>query len=269
MRAQDFTGCTYRPVIETVCSLMTARIVPCPRARCPLPTMRHACGGRRHPRARCRGIEPGAGAEPTGTARGGEHGSPRDAARTDVRAYALNSASRRAAAAAQGLGRLAGRCGDRGARHGRARRQRAAHLGFSSWGQCVDALAWIVDAPALDAALQQALQFAPLVQRIEVMPDAAAACLRRRQGFGVACLVAACAGSAMPMATRAIAARLASQPSRTPDVAHQWFRCARRACACCRSTDRPPDARSHWCGRCRGTKPNGCCNSTPRRSKAS
>src|SRR5687768_8223898 len=97
-------------------------------------------------------------------------GSAAGAARTDVRAYALNLASRRLL---QQLRIWEALPSDaltavhdmdvRGDRTG-------AHLGFSSWTQCVDALAWIVDAAALDEALLQALQFAPHVQRLDVLP---------------------------------------------------------------------------------------------------
>ncbi len=152
---------------------------------------------------------------------------PANAARTDVRAYALNSASRRLlqqlkvwealpADAVTAVHDMDVR-GDSG-----------AHLGFSSWGQCVDALAWIVDAAALDAALQQALQFAPLVQRFEVMPDAPLRVFAEGKD--------SVSRASLPVRWErhayghtAIAARLASQePARqrgTPVVP-----CARRAC---------------------------------------
>lgn len=146
---------------------------------------------------------------------------PANAARTDVRAYALNSASRRLlqqlkvwealpADAVTAVHDMDVR-GDSG-----------AHLGFSSWGQCVDALAWIVDAAALDAALQQALQFAPLVQRLEVMPDAPLRVFAEGKD--------SVSRASLPVRWErhayghtAIAARLASQEPHA-NVAHQWFR---------------------------------------------
>ncbi|MDP4302567.1 FAD-dependent monooxygenase [Leptothrix discophora] len=109
-------------------------------------------------------------------------------------------------------------------------------LGFSAWTQAVDALAWIVDAAALDEALAQALHFAPHVQRLkpddprmQARPAGAATDLARP-------LLAVCEGR--DSATRealgadwhrhgyghqAIAARLvADRPHQ--GVARQWFR---------------------------------------------
>ena len=87
--------------------------------------------------------------------------SKADDARADVRAYALNSASRRLLQQLKVWDALPDDAVT--AVHDMdVRGDSGAHLGFSSWTQCVDALAWIVDAPALDAALQQALQFAPV-----------------------------------------------------------------------------------------------------------
>ena len=141
--------------------------------------------------------------------------------RTDVRAYALNSASRRLlqqlkvwealpADAVTAVHDMDVR-GDSG-----------AHLGFSSWSQCVDALAWIVDAPALDAGLQQALQFAPHVQRLDVLPDAALSVFAEGKD--------SVSRAALPVRWErhaydhsAIAARLVSQLPHA-NVAHQWFR---------------------------------------------
>lgn len=109
-------------------------------------------------------------------------------------------------------------------------------LGFDAWTQAVDALAWIVDAAALDEALSQALHFAPHVQRLRaddprVLPPPAGSAPDLNRP-----LLAVCEGR--DSATRdalgadwlkhgyghqAIAARLvADVPHR--GVARQWFR---------------------------------------------
>lgn len=141
---------------------------------------------------------------------------------TDVRAYALNAASRRLLQQLKIWDALPGDAvtpvhdmNVRGDRSG-------AHLGFSSWTQCVDALAWIVDAAALEGALLQALQFAPHVQRLDVPP---AASLRvYAEGKDSA------SRAALPVQWvrhaydhTAIAARLVAADGHA-NVAHQWFR---------------------------------------------
>lgn len=97
-------------------------------------------------------------------------------------------------------------------------------LEFSAWHQRVDELAWIVDAGALDDALEQAVQFAP---HITVLPDPDAAVQ--------ADLLAVCEGKASATRDRlgvrferhayghhGVAARLVSdQPHR--GKAWQWF----------------------------------------------
>ena len=95
-------------------------------------------------------------------------------------------------------------------------------LRFSSWAQGVDALAWIVDAGALQHALDHAVRFAPHVQRSETPVDAP--------------LMALCEGKASAArdrlgvrftpqhyGQRAIAARLVSDRPHA-GVARQWFR---------------------------------------------
>jgi 2-polyprenyl-6-methoxyphenol hydroxylase-like FAD-dependent oxidoreductase len=144
-----------------------------------------------------------------------------DAARTDVRAYALNAASRRL------LQRL--RVWDALPRDAvtpvhdmQIRGDAAGRLGFSSWTQCVDALAWIIDVPELDAALQAALQFAAHVHRGDDDADAALVvhaegkASTARAGLGVRL-------HRHPYGQSAVAARLtAGDPH--DGVAHQWFR---------------------------------------------
>jgi 2-polyprenyl-6-methoxyphenol hydroxylase-like FAD-dependent oxidoreductase len=141
--------------------------------------------------------------------------------RTDVRAYALNQASRRllrqlkvwealppdAVTAVHDMDVR----GDGGAR-----------LGFSAWSQCVDALAWIVDASALDAALQQALQFASHVQRLEVLPDAPLRVFAEGKDSSSRAALAV-RWDRRAYGQIAIAARLTAQEPHA-NVAHQWFR---------------------------------------------
>jgi 2-polyprenyl-6-methoxyphenol hydroxylase-like FAD-dependent oxidoreductase len=141
--------------------------------------------------------------------------------RADVRAYALNLASRRLlqqlriwealpADAVTAVHDMDVR-GDRG-----------AHLGFSSWTQCVDALAWIVDAQALDAALQQALQFATHVQRADVLPPAALRVYAEGKDSSSRAALPV-QWDRRPYGHTAIAARLVSSDAHG-NVAHQWFR---------------------------------------------
>jgi len=145
-----------------------------------------------------------------------------DPARSDVRAYALNAASRRLLQRLKAWDTLPPDAvtpvydmhvrGDAG----------AGQLRFSSWTQRVEALAWIVDAAELERALNAALQFAARVERGADAPAAALAVYAEgkdsasraavgvhfdRHGYG----------------QTAIAARLtAAQPHE--GVAHQWFR---------------------------------------------
>jgi 2-polyprenyl-6-methoxyphenol hydroxylase-like FAD-dependent oxidoreductase len=148
--------------------------------------------------------------------------APPDAQRPDVRAYALNVASRRLLQRLKVWEALppdaATPVHDMDVRGDRA----GAHLGFSSWSQCVDALAWIVDAPALEAALQQALQFASHVRRFDVLPPAPL----RVFGDGKD----SASRASLPVQWQrhayghtAIAARLTAAESHA-NVAHQWFR---------------------------------------------
>lgn len=122
-------------------------------------------------------------------------------------------------------------------------------LGFDAWTQSVDALAWIVDAAALDDALAQALHFAPHVQRLRVDDP------RMQAAASGGPLLAVCEGR--DSATRdalgadwvkhgyghqAIAARLvADVPHR--GVARQWFRSPDILALL--PFDRPEPGRSH------------------------
>jgi 2-polyprenyl-6-methoxyphenol hydroxylase-like FAD-dependent oxidoreductase len=144
------------------------------------------------------------------------------AERIDVRAYALNQASRRLLQQLRVWDALPPDAvtpvHDMNVRGDAA----GAQLGFSSWALCVDALAWIVDAPALDGALHQALQFAGHVQRLEVLPHAALRVFAEGKDSA--------SRAALPVRWQrhayghtAIAARLTSDDTHD-GVAHQWFR---------------------------------------------
>jgi 2-polyprenyl-6-methoxyphenol hydroxylase-like FAD-dependent oxidoreductase len=148
--------------------------------------------------------------------------APRETALADVRAYALNLSSRRLLRELKVWDTLPGDAvtpvHDMDVRGDRV----GAHLGFSSWIQCVDALAWIVDAGALETALQQALQYAPHVQRHEVLPPAALRVYAEGKD--------STSRAALPVQWQrhayghsAIAARLESADPHG-NVAHQWFR---------------------------------------------
>lgn len=82
----------------------------------------------------------------------------------DVRTYALNSAS---VALLQSLRVWEALPPDaRTAVHEmRVAGDQGGRIEFTAWQQCVEQLAWIVDAAALDDVLAQALQYAPHVQR--------------------------------------------------------------------------------------------------------
>jgi len=145
-----------------------------------------------------------------------------DRSRVDVRAYALNAASRRLLQRLKVWDALPGDAvtpvydmqvrGD----------APQGHLRFSSWTQCVDALAWIVDAAQLDDALNAALRFAAHVRRSDERVDAALTVHAEgkdsaaREAMGVSF-------DRHAYGQTAIAARLtATCPHQ--GVAHQWFR---------------------------------------------
>jgi ubiquinone biosynthesis UbiH/UbiF/VisC/COQ6 family hydroxylase len=147
----------------------------------------------------------------------------RPRASEDVRAYALNAASIALLDGLKAWGALPGDAATpvyemhvEGDADGSA-------IDFSAWQQGVEALAWIVDAAALEDALAAALRFAPHVQTVGEQPVAAtltALCEGRdsagRAAHGVQWKVE-------PYGQRAIAARLlADRPHR--GLARQWFR---------------------------------------------
>lgn len=139
-------------------------------------------------------------------------------ARADVRAYALNAASRalleslRAWPDAAHATPVREMCvfGDEG-----------GQVHFSAARQRVPALAWIVDVPALEQRLDEALRFAPSVQRVDapraapltVVCEGKASTTRDVLGAGY---------EVVRYAQHAVAARLqAQQPHQ--EIARQWF----------------------------------------------
>ena len=145
-----------------------------------------------------------------------------DALREDVRAYALNAASRRLLQRLKVWDALPADAVtpvyDMQVR-GDATRGR---LGFSSWTQCVDALAWIVDAREIDHALSAALRFAARVQRTDDEPDAALTVhAEGKDSASRAALGVRFERHAYDQV--AIAARVSSADSHQ-GIAHQWFR---------------------------------------------
>ncbi|HEX2540824.1 MAG TPA: FAD-dependent monooxygenase [Caldimonas sp.] len=148
--------------------------------------------------------------------------APRQGARGDVRAFALNDA---AVALLRSLKvwealpadsvtpvhdmRVQGDAG-------------AAALEFSAWEQRVGALAYITDAAALEQELDAAIRFAAHVTRVE--SDVPAALIAHCEGRAAAGMAGLDAGhETFDYAQTAIAARLvAERPHR--HVARQWFR---------------------------------------------
>ena len=137
---------------------------------------------------------------------------------TDVRAYALNGAARALleslrswpddAFATAVLGMQV--CGDDG-----------GEVNFSAAIQGTPALAWIVDVPALEARLADAVRYQPLVEVVDTPQSAALIVVcegrgsRARTEFGVDFDIT-------PYAQQAIAARLSCEKPHA-QIAHQWF----------------------------------------------
>ena len=136
----------------------------------------------------------------------------------DVRAYALNAASR---ALLQSL-----RCWP-DADHATAVKQmrvlgdQGGSVQFDANAQHADALAWIVDVPALEACLSQAVRFQPQIELLDAPVSAAltVVCEGRasatRAEFGARFEVT-------PYAQHAIAARVACEHAHQ-QIARQWF----------------------------------------------
>jgi ubiquinone biosynthesis UbiH/UbiF/VisC/COQ6 family hydroxylase len=156
--------------------------------------------------------------------RPGAFSSSSSAASVDVRAYALNAASRDLLQTLKVWDALPPSAVTPVLEMRIAGDAQGAALTFSAWQQAVDALAWIVDVPALEQALQTAVRFA---QHITVVDDSVDAVQ--------APLTALCEGKASSSRARlgiavtrhayghqAIAARLVCEHPHN-GVAHQWF----------------------------------------------
>jgi ubiquinone biosynthesis UbiH/UbiF/VisC/COQ6 family hydroxylase len=141
--------------------------------------------------------------------------------RADIRAYALNSASRQCLQSLRTWPEAASQSvlamqvqGDQG-----------GQLQFSAAQQGVEALAWIVPAQALADKASQAIEFQPLIERIpepqaaQVQAPLTAVCegkaSQTRAAYGVAFEV-------QPYAMAAVAARIDCEQSHM-GVAQQWF----------------------------------------------
>ena len=143
---------------------------------------------------------------------------PRNPAATDVRAYALNLASRRL------LESLRSWPDDE---HATAVRKMQVHgdqggaVHFDAAVQGVDALAWIVDVPALEARLAEAVRYQAQVQVVDTPVSAALTVVcegrasRTREEFGAEFQVT-------PYAQVAIATRLNCELGHA-QIARQWF----------------------------------------------
>ena len=146
------------------------------------------------------------------------HAGPRGAASSDVRAYALNAASRRLL---EGLRAWPDAPSATPVLAMQVHGDDGGEVHFNAQVQGVDALAWIVDVPALQESLAQALRYQPLVERLE-QPVAAAltvVCEGRasatRAEFGVRF-------DASPYPQRAIATRITCEKPHG-QIARQWF----------------------------------------------
>jgi 2-polyprenyl-6-methoxyphenol hydroxylase-like FAD-dependent oxidoreductase len=137
---------------------------------------------------------------------------------SDVRAYALNAASKELIASVRGWPDAAHATP---VRQMRISNDRGAQVQFSAEELAVPALAWIVDAPALEARLAQAVGFQALIEPIELPQNAALTVVcegkssRSREEFGVQFL-------GMPYGQTAIATRLQCERPHA-QVAYQWF----------------------------------------------
>lgn len=144
--------------------------------------------------------------------------SPGEATRQDVRAYALNSASR---TLLESLRAWPDAVHATAVREMRVHGDEGGHVAFSALQQKVDALAWIVDVPALERQLADAVRFQPL---IEVVAEPVAAALTvvcegkasaTREALGVSYEV-----TRYPQ--HAIAARMDAERGHH-GIARQWF----------------------------------------------
>ena len=140
------------------------------------------------------------------------------AARPDVRAYALNAAAR---SLLESLRAWPDAAHATAVREMSVHGDHGGHVCFSAARQKVEALAWIVDVPALEQRLADATRFQPLIE--EVAAPGAAALTVVCEGKSSATRDALGVGYAVtPYTQHAIAARLEAE--RPHDgVARQWF----------------------------------------------
>ena len=98
----------------------------------------------------------------------------------------------------------------------------AAAIEFSAWQQRVGALAWIVDAAALERELNAALRFAPHVTRVDADVPATLTALCEGKGSSTRTALGV-QFERFDYGQQAVAARLTSTRDHQ-NVAHQWFR---------------------------------------------
>lgn len=144
--------------------------------------------------------------------------APHSAAATDVRAYALNAASR---SLLESLRSWPDAEHATAVKHMQVRGDQDGCVHFDATPQGLEALAWIVDVPALEERLTQAVRFQPLVEVVDtpVAAPLTVVCEGRasatRAEFGVHFDV-------MPYAQHAIATRVRCEHPHG-QVARQWF----------------------------------------------
>lgn len=144
--------------------------------------------------------------------------APHSAAATDVRAYALNAASR---SLLESLRSWPDAEHATAVKHMQVQGDQDGCVHFDATPQGLEALAWIVDVPALEERLTQAVRFQPLVEVVDTQVAAplTVVCEGRasatRAEFGVHFDV-------MPYAQHAIATRVRCEHPHG-QVARQWF----------------------------------------------
>lgn len=144
--------------------------------------------------------------------------APRSAAATDVRAYALNAASR---SLLESLRSWPDTEHATAVKHMQVQGDQDGRVHFDAAPQGVEALAWIVDVPALEERLAQAVRFQPLVEVVDspVAAPLTVVCEGRssttRAEFGVQFDVT-------PYPQHAIATRVRCEHPHG-QVARQWF----------------------------------------------
>lgn len=144
--------------------------------------------------------------------------APHSAAATDVRAYALNAASR---SLLESLRSWPDAEHATAVKHMQVQGDQDGCVHFDATPQGLEALAWIVDVPALEERLTQAVRFQPLVEVVDtpVAAPLTVVCEGRasatRAEFGVHFDV-------MPYAQHAIATRVRCEHPHG-QVARQWF----------------------------------------------